>query len=133
MEKEFAEFMEINALVKNIIDEMTEAANLSGDFADDFYNRIINDGPVLNEFITYLQTQKLLCEEKVSGYSIVDILVWQVDHFKAFLDRGDEMNKYNECEMILKAFDTFMKMKANPEKYIRMISEESGSDYDGKF
>ena len=57
----------------------------------------------------------------------------QVDHFKAFLDRDTFGTQNNECQMILLAFDTFMKMKIDPEKYVRLMSEESGSDYDGKF
>ncbi|MDO4188480.1 MAG: hypothetical protein Q4D29_05760 [Lachnospiraceae bacterium] len=119
--------------IRNVIDEMTEAAGLDKEFADEFFRSIINDEPVLNEFITYLKTQKFIGTEKVAGYSIVDILVFQMDHFKAFLDRDTEGTTKNECQMILKAFDTFMKMKKDPEKYVRLMGEESGSDYDGKF
>lgn len=120
-------------IVRNIVDEMTEAAGLDKAFADSFYERIMKDKGLLDEFVTYLQTQKFTCENKVAGFSIVDILIWQQDHFKAFLDRGDEVNKFNECEMILKAFDNFMNMKEDPQKYLKLLGEESGSDYDGKF
>jgi len=119
--------------IKNVIDEMCEVANLNSEFARDFYNRIMADEPVLSEFITYLQTGKFICSEKVCGYSVVDIMVFQMDHFKAFLDRGMDGTKNNECEMLIRAFDTFLKMKESPEKYVRLMSEESGSDYDGKF
>jgi len=123
----------MNEQIRKIIDEMAQVALLDKNFADSFYDRIMKDEAILKEFITYLQTQKFICETKVEGYSIVDVLVWQMDHFKAFLDRGEDVIKYNECEMILKAFDTFLKMKEDPRKYVRMMSEESGSDYDGKF
>lgn len=119
--------------IGNVVCEMSKAAALSEEFAVDFTERITNDERLTDEFITYLKTQKFSCENKVAGYSVVDILIWQTDHFKAFLDRGDDINRYNECEMILKAFDTFMKLKAEPEKYLRFLTEESGSDYDGKF
>lgn len=120
-------------MIKNVIDEMSEAAGLDKEFATQFFERIIKDEPLLNEFITYLQTQKFTCVNKVEGFSVVDIMIWQMDHFKAFLDRGDEVNKFNECEMLLKAFDNFMNMKENPQKYLKLMGEESGSDYDGKF
>lgn len=119
--------------IKNVIVEMTQVAQLDEAFAEEFFKNIIDDEPVLNEFITYLKTGKFIGNEKVSGYSVVDILVFQMDHFKAFLDRDTAGTQYNECQMILKAFDTFMKMKKDPEKYVRLMSEESGSDYDGKF
>lgn len=120
-------------MIKDVVFEMAEAAGLDDEFAMDFYNRIKDDEPVLKEFITYLRTSKFLCEEKVRGYSIVDIVVWQMDHFKAFLDRDSISKNNNECEKILMAFDTFLRMKADPEKYVRLLTEESGSDYDGKF
>ena len=123
----------MNEQIKNVIIEMTQVAGLDDSFAEEFYESIISDEPVLNEFITYLTTQKFNCIEKVEGYSVVDILVFQMDHFKAFLDRDTAGTTYNECQMILKAFDTFMKMKKEPEKYLRLMGEESGSDYDGKF
>lgn len=113
---------------------MSKEAGFNQEYADSFVDRIVGDGPLLREFITYLATKKFTCENKVCGYSIVDILVFQMDHFKAFLDRGDEDTvKDNECKMLLCAFDTFMKMKENPEEYVRLMGEESGSDYDGKF
>ena len=120
-------------VIRDVVVEMTEAAGLDNAFADEFYNRIIKDEPILKEFVGYLTTSKFLCEEIVCGYSIVDIVVWQMDHFKAFLDRDSISKKNNECEKLLMAFDTFLKMKEDPEKYVRMLTEESGSDYDGKF
>ena len=119
--------------IREVVIEMTNAAGLDKSFADEFYKNIIDDEPVLNEFLTYLKTGKFISAEKVRGYSVVDILVFQMDHFKAFLDRDTFGTQNNECQMILLASDTFMKMKIDPEKYVRLMSEESGSDYDGKF
>lgn len=119
--------------IRAVIDEMSDVAGFDKSFADAFFNNIIDDSEVLNEFLTYLKTGQFAGNVKVSGYSVVDILVFQMDHFKAFLDRDTVSTQHNECHMVLKAFDTLMKMKVDPEKYIREMSEESGSDYDGKF
>lgn len=118
--------------LKNIIYEMADAANLSSAFADEFIAAISEDGTLVNEFITYIAERRFTCENKVRGYSVVDILVWQMDHFKAYLDRGLDGMKSNECEMVLKAFDTFMKMKKEPNKYVEMLTGETGSDFEGK-
>jgi len=126
MEKTYAE------QIKNVVYEMSEAAGLGSSFADDFYLRIIADDSLLDEFVTYLTTNRFTCANKVSGYSVVDILVWQMDHFKAFLDRDSLAKNNNECEKLLLAFDTFMKMKEDPNKYLELLTGESGSDYDGK-
>lgn len=118
--------------IKNVVNEMSEAAGFDAAFADNFFAGIIKDESLLNEFVTYLTTSKFTCENKVAGYSVVDILVWQMDHFKAFLDRDSLAKSNNECEKLLLAFDTFMKMKEEPEKYLELLTGESGSDYDGK-
>lgn len=119
--------------IKAVIYEMAEKAGLSEEFADSFFKTIIDDEEVLNEFITYVKTGEFLSKISVAGYTIVDIMVFQIDRFKAFLDRDTHDTKYNECHMILLAFDTFMKMKKNPEKYVEEMTGISGSDYDGKF
>lgn len=124
---------ELKIQIRGVVSEMAQAADLDNSFVDNFTSRLTADDKLTDEFILYLKTQKFSMENKASGYSVVDILIWQTDHFKAFLDRGDDINRFNECEMILKAFDTFMKLKEEPEKYLRLLTEESGSDYDGKF
>lgn len=120
------------SVIKEIIDEMIQKAGLDQSFAVDFYNSIIEDEDVLNEFITYLSEGKFTMANNVRGYSIVDILIWQLDHFRAYMDRGLYGMRNNECEMILKAFDTFMKMKKEPDKYVEMLTEETGTDHIGE-
>jgi len=119
--------------LKNVIYEMSLEAGLDKEFADDFIMEISDDGPLVNEFITYIAENRFTCENKVRDYSVVDIMVWQMDHFKAYMDRGLDGMKSNECEMLLRAFDTFMKMKKDPDKYVEMLTGETGTDYEGKF
>ena len=38
-------------IIKDVIDEMTEVANLDKDYANMFFERIIKDESLLNEFI----------------------------------------------------------------------------------
>lgn len=119
--------------IYDVVKEMCQVAGLSDDFAKNFTENILKDESLLNEFVTYLVKQTFTLENKVKNVSVLDIMVWQVDHFKAHLDRGEFGMKNNECEMILKAFDTFMKMKAEPEKYYRLLTEETGTDFEAKF
>lgn len=60
-------------------------------------------------------------------------MVWQTDHFKAELDRGKYDMKRNPSKMVLMAFDTFLNMEKDPEKYVRQMSGETGTDYPGKY
>ena len=39
----------------------------------------------------------------------------------------------NGGKMVLRAFDTLLKMKRQPEKYKGLMQSETGTDYPGKF
>lgn len=103
------------------------------EFLKDFWHRMLDAPEILQEFSCYYDTQNFLCETAIEGCTIVDILVWQIDHFKARLDRGEEEMRLNRDKMILHAFDTMLKMKANPHPYLAKMREETGTDYPGKY
>ena len=63
----------------------------------------------------------------------MDIMVWQIDHFKAEMDRRDPGMGQNGDKMVLLAFDTLLKMRKNPGKYVRALQGETGTDYPEKF
>ena len=102
-------------------------------FLQDFWQRLLQSENIYKEFTHYLEHQSFLCEYKVEGYGIVDIMVWQMDHFKAQMDRGKDDMKNNGDKMLLMAFDTFLKMEQDPAKYVDMMQTETGTDYEGKY
>ena len=102
-------------------------------FLQDFWQRLLRSENIYKEFTHYLEHQSFLCEYKVEGYGIVDIMVWQMDHFKAQMDRGKDDMKNNGDMMLLMAFDTFLKMEQDPDRYVAMMQTETGTDYEGKY
>lgn len=102
-------------------------------FFDRFWEMLINSKQVYREFVYYLEHQNFLCEYKVAGYSLIDIMVWQIDHFKAQLDRGKDDMKNNGDKMLLMAFDTMLRMEKDPSKYVDLMQSETGTDYEGKY
>ena len=102
-------------------------------FFSDFWERLTGSEDVYQEFIYYLEHQTFCCKYKVAGYGVVDIMVWQMDHFKAEMDRGKDDMKNNGDKMLLMAFDTLLKMEKNPEYYVNLMQSETGTDYPGKF
>ncbi len=103
------------------------------EFLRNFWRMLIRSPEIYKEFLHYLEHQQFLCEYKVSGYSVVDIMVWQMDHFKAQMDRGKDDMKNNGDKMLLMAFDTLLRMEQNPEYYVNLIQTETGTDYPGKY
>ena len=102
-------------------------------FLQDFWLRLRQSENVYHEFVYYLENQRFLCEYKVEGYSVVDIMVWQMDHFKAQMDRGKDDMKNNGDKMLLMAFDTLLKMEQDPARYVDLMQTETGTDYEGKY
>ena len=102
-------------------------------FLEDFWQRLRQSEPVYKEFVYYLEYQNFLCEYKVEGYGLLDIMVWQMDHFKAQMDRGRDDMKNNGDKMLLMAFDTLLKMEHDPARYVGMMQTETGTDSEGKY
>lgn len=100
-------------------------------FYDGFWQRLLRHTDILAEFVYYMEHQDFLCRAKIEGRTVVDIMVWQVDHFKATLDRGYDM-RCNKDKMLLLAFDTMLKMAEDPEPYITRMLAESGQDFEIK-
>ena len=103
------------------------------EFLTNFWRMLKQSPEIYGEFLHYLEHQQFLCEYKVSGYSVVDIMVWQMDHFKAQMDRGKDDMKNNGDKMLLMAFDTLLRMEQNPEYYVNLMQTETGTDYPGKY
>lgn len=102
-------------------------------FLEWFRSALEASAPVYREFVYYLEHRNFLCEYRISGYTVVDIMVWQMDHFKAEMDRGHDDMKQNGDKMLLMAFATMLKMEKEPEKYVQQMQSETGTDYPGKY
>ena len=97
-----------------------------------FWNRIRAYPEIMKEFEYYREHKDFLCELKVCGITVADILVWQIDRFKAALDEGKFALKYNGPHMVLGAFYTMADVIDDPESFTNRFRSETGSDYAGK-
>jgi hypothetical protein len=103
------------------------------DFAQSLYDRLLSEEEILKEFLYYIVTGTFACKVKIQGYTVIDVLVWQMDHFKAKMDTDTTDTRQNPEKMVLLAFHTFLDMKKNPELYIGKMQSETGTDYEGKY
>lgn len=120
-------------LIFAFIKELCRYAGEDETFAETFWKKLQADEEILEEFSYYMEHGNFACRAKVAGYTAVDVMVWQMDHFKARLDRDNSGTRQNGDRMLLLAFDTLLNMKKDPEKYIRKMTEETGTDYPDKY
>ncbi len=112
---------------------LAEGAGQDQEQARAFVTGLENCRELQEEFCYYYEHQDFLCKYRVAGYTVADVLVWQVDHFKAFLDRPEEMNRYRQDRLVWSAFHTLLEMREQPKRYLTKIREETGTDYAGKY
>ncbi len=101
-------------------------------FLHGFWRKMLDNPGIYEEFAYYYTHRQFLCKTKIAETTVVDILVWQMDHFKARLDRNSEM-RTNKDKMLLYAFFTFLNMAENPAPVLARMREETGTDYPDKF
>ncbi|MBR1816110.1 MAG: hypothetical protein IJ763_05355 [Lachnospiraceae bacterium] len=111
--------------------DLSRCAGKSTEEAEAFWERLKNDNAVLREFAYYYDYRDFLCELKIGRYTIADILVWQMDHFRAHMDRSDSANRYDKDRLLFSTFDTLLDMRDNPDKIIKEYEEETGIDISG--
>lgn len=119
--------------LKIYVAELSLKAGEDSAYAEELWERIRASEGVLQELAYYHDYGNFLCRYKVAGCTLADILVWQVDHFKAYLDRPLEMNRYRKEKLLLTAFDILLQMEKNSEPWLEKMRSETGTDFVGKF
>lgn len=106
----------------------TAEAGLEEAYGEELWQGIRKSGGLLQELAYYHDYGEFLCQYKVAGYTLADVLVWQVDHFKFYMDRPKEMNRYRQERLLLESFETMVQMEKNPTSFIEKMKSESGQD-----
>ncbi|MCM1100629.1 MAG: hypothetical protein NC079_03770 [Clostridium sp.] len=119
--------------LETFVQRLAKEAGESGEYAADLWERIRGSEGVLRELAYYHDYGNFWGEYKVAGYGLTDILVWQVDHFKAYLDRHEEVNRWHPERLFLHALDVMLQMEQDPAPYVRKMQGETGTDFAGKY
>ena len=103
-------------------------ADKGEEYGERLWQGIRQSGGLLQELAYYHDYGKFLCRYSVAGYTLADVLVWQGDHFKLYMDRPEEMNRYRQERLLLAAFETLAEMEKDPVPYVEKMGGESGQD-----
>ena len=83
---------------------------------------------IKEELDFYFDKKDFLCKVKVEGLSIVDVMVWQIDHFRAYLDRDTSLTRNDPETMVLLAIETLIELRKKPENILKSFESETGTD-----
>lgn len=114
--------------LKNYVIELSLEAECGAEYGEKLWEGIRQSGGLLQELAYYHDYQKFLGKYSVAGYTLTDILVWQVDHFKFYMDRPGEMNRYRQKRLLLESFETMLSMEKDPKPFVEKMIGETGQD-----
>ena len=122
----------LETLKAYVLDLSAKAGKPEG-YGEALWERIRQSNGVLRELAYYHDYGNFLGDYKVAGYGLMDILVWQVDHFKAYMDRHEEMNRYRTERLLLESLDVLLKMEGDPTVFVEKMKGETGTDFADKY
>lgn len=108
--------------------ELVQRAGESDAYGEQLWQGIRQSGGLLQELAYYHDYGNFLSKYKVAGYTLTDALVWQVDHFKLYMDRPQDMNRYRQERLLLAAFETMLQLEKDPETLSDKMQGETGQD-----
>ncbi len=114
--------------LRKFVHDLAEQAGREEEDAERLWEGIRQSGGLLRELAYYYDTGEFLCKYEVAGYTLADILVWQVDHFKLYMDRPQDMNRYRQPRLLLASFETMLQMEKDPEVFAEKMRRETGQD-----
>lgn len=124
-------------ITREQVKDFTHRACLENGFSEhffgEFWENMLKWDDIYTEYVYYLVGREFTSRMSIEGYHVIDIMIWQMDHFKAKLDVDTYDMKHNEAKMVLSAFDTFLKMAEHPEEYIERMQVDTGTDYPDKY
>lgn len=116
------------ATLREYVLALSEQAGKDAAYGETIWQSISRSPGLLGELAYYHDYGKFLCKYQVAGYTLADVLVWQVDHFKLYMDRAEEMNRYHAERLLLSSFETMAQMEKDPAPFVRKMEGESGQD-----
>lgn len=116
------------ATLHGFVLNLAEQAGEKPEYGERVWQGIKASEGLLQELAYYHDYRKFLCKYTVAGYTLADVLVWQVDHFKLYMDRHDEMNRFRQQRLLLASFETMVGMESDPAPYVEKMRGETGTD-----
>ena len=98
------------------------------EWRDQFWERLLKEEKIYLEFLYYADHQDFQCKCKIDGYSVIDILVWQMRKYNVRTDRGKNGADCDKMAMVLESFRTMLDMVQNGSKIEWSMEMNNGMD-----
>lgn len=116
------------AVLHDFVLDLAGQAGEGAEYGERIWQGIRRSEGLLQELAYYHDYGDFLCRYAVAGYTLADVLVWQVDHFKLYMDRPEDANRYRRQRLLLSAFDAMLKLEEDPGPLAEKMRSETGQD-----
>jgi hypothetical protein len=110
------------------LNELCEYAGKEEEFSARLWSEFIADSELYDEFVYYADNHTFLDNMKISGYSMSDLYVWQMDRYNIVRELGKNPTACNKETLVLNAFYEMSNMKKDPATYVKRIESGKGND-----
>ncbi len=107
---------------------LCEYAGKSEAWCSALWEEMLLDRELYDAFVYYLEHHAFSENMKCQGYSLIDCYVWQMEQDNVLRDTGKNTAQCNKEDMVLRAFDSMVQLKKNPEEYLKKMQEWKGMD-----
>ena len=111
-----------------IVEAWADYAGYTVEWADKFWQDLLLNKEVYEEFLYYIDHNDFLCKYSFNGQYITDIFIWEMRKFNVRTDRGKNYSDCDKTEMVLNAFRTMLDMKDNAEHIKFKMENKNGAD-----
>lgn len=108
--------------------EMCEYVRYTDDWRDEFWQKLLENEPVYQEYLYYADHRDFLLDTKVDGFTVIDILIWEMRKYNVRTDRGKNGEDCDKEAMVLESFNTMLDMCKNAEKIEWSMEMRNGMD-----
>lgn len=114
--------------VYELFHQMGELAHRPEDWIVHIWGKMLTNEQVYDEFVYYLEHHELKAQYSVEGYTMVDLFVYQIDHYNLIHDTGKNDGRCNKDIMVFNAFAFMLQMQEHPEEYKKRLERGEGMD-----
>ena len=97
-------------------------------WTDALWFDIVGDEGIYEEFAYYMAHHTFRDRFCISGYSLSDLYVFQMDKYNLIREIGKNPPECNKERMVLNAFRMMTDMKSDPETFVKRLQEGRGED-----
>ena len=108
--------------------ELCDCCGYDRQWTDALWGDIVTTPGLYEEFAYYAANHTFRDQYSISGYSLSDLYVFQMNRYNLIREIGKNPPECNKERMVLNAFRMMADMRADPDTYVKRLEEGRGED-----